>query len=116
MNPLKSVSPGRLLFFFMLYPVLISGSRWRASEHIKTSLIIYTAPFVEGIRTADMLLQEQADKLYHSIRLKRFGLNRQAFEYAWKGYTVLHEKRRLNNTRVLSICDFSQSSRHRRLY
>ena len=85
-------------------------------ESNKPTLIIYTSKIIEGIRTADMQLKLQADNLYDSIRLRRFGLNRQAFEFAWKGYTYLEEKRKLGNCAVLSICDFSQSSRSRRMY
>src|SRR5712672_1561496 len=108
-RPFKSVSISRLLYYFMLSPFLISGSyRLTSGLSTKPTLIIYTSPVVEGIITPDMQLKAQADNLYDSIRLKRFGLNRQAFEFAWKGYNYLETKRRLSNPGVLSICDFSQ--------
>lgn len=116
-RPFKSVSISRLLCYFMLSPVLISGS-YKLTQGLpeKSTLIIYTSPAVEGIMTPDLKLKAQADNLYDSIRLKRFGLNRQAFEYAWKGYNFLETKRRLSNPGVLSICDFSLSSRARRFF
>lgn len=59
---------------------------------------------------------EEADSLYNEIDLKSVGLSQQAFEYALKGYTYLLEHHWLNKTDVISICDFSQSSREKRLY
>jgi len=101
----------------MLSPFLISGSyRLTSGSPTRPTIIIYTSPEVEGIITPDMHLKAQADNLYDSIRLKRFGLNRQAFEFAWKGYNYLEAKRRLSNPGVLSICDFSLSSRARRFF
>ncbi len=54
--------------------------------------------------------------LYESMKLKRFGLTKAAFEYALKGYEYLLGKHRLNRSSVLSICDFSQSSRRKRFF
>lgn len=58
----------------------------------------------------------EAARLYDSMHLKRLGLGRKAFECAWKGYQLLLEKGRIVNDNILSICDFSQSSRRKRLY
>jgi L,D-transpeptidase catalytic domain len=59
---------------------------------------------------------EEVTALYEQINLKEIGLNRKAFEYALKGYYYLLNHHRLNRTNILSICDFSQSSRNKRLY
>jgi hypothetical protein len=37
-------------------------------------------------------------------------------EYAWKGYQFLLKKGKVHRSDILSICDFSQSSRNKRLY
>jgi hypothetical protein len=58
----------------------------------------------------------RADVLYDSMSLETLGLNRQAFEYAWEGYQHLLKKGKLNREDILSICDFSQSSRKKRLF
>ncbi|HTQ28865.1 MAG TPA: murein L,D-transpeptidase catalytic domain family protein [Puia sp.] len=60
--------------------------------------------------------EEEVATLYEEIDLNDFGLSKEAFEYAYKGYLYLLEHHRLNRTNVLSICDFSQSSRSKRLY
>ena len=62
-----------------------------------------------------MVLRE-ASSIYGIMKLNRTGLNQKAFEYAWRGYHNLMKKGMLNKTNVLSICDFTQSSRKKRLY
>jgi hypothetical protein len=54
--------------------------------------------------------------LYDAMRLKRYGLSKAAFDYALKGYDYLMSKKRLIRSSVLSICDFSLSSRRKRLF
>jgi len=58
----------------------------------------------------------EATSIYDSMKLKRSGLNQKAFEYAWRGYHNLLKKGMLAKSNVLSICDFTQSSRRKRLY
>jgi L,D-transpeptidase catalytic domain len=59
---------------------------------------------------------EEVTTLYEQINLKELGLTKKAFEYGLKGYYYLLNHHRLNRTNILSICDFSQSSRNKRLY
>lgn len=54
--------------------------------------------------------------LYDSLNLREMGLNKKAFEFAWRGFLRLVEKGKLINTDYLTIADFSQSSRNKRLY
>lgn len=61
-------------------------------------------------------MADAASAVYTSIHLDELGLSRTAFELAWKGYSALLEKQQLGSCRYLSICDFSQSSRKKRLY
>lgn len=49
--------------------------------------------------------------LYDSLDLKKQGLSERAFHYAWFGF----QKMKLDNP-ILAICDFTQSSRNKRLY
>jgi len=61
-------------------------------------------------------MHEQAMEVYESGDLQKYGLSRRAFEFAWKGYQYLLKKGKVQKRDVLSICDFSQSSRKKRLY
>jgi hypothetical protein len=59
---------------------------------------------------------DEASTLYTTIELDQYGLSREAFNYAWKGYQQLLKENRIGRTDYLTICDFSQSSRQKRLY
>ncbi|MEP6700740.1 MAG: murein L,D-transpeptidase catalytic domain family protein [Bacteroidota bacterium] len=54
--------------------------------------------------------------LYNTINLEQYGLSEAAFEYAWKGYQKLLDKKMISRSKYLTICDFSQSSKQKRLY
>jgi len=62
------------------------------------------------------MVVQQAVSIYDSMKLSRTGLNAKAFEYAWRGYHNLLKTGVLSKTNVLTICDFTQSSRRKRLY
>jgi len=54
--------------------------------------------------------------LYDSLRLEDFGLSLQAFEFAYKGYQKLENKKAIHTRGILTICDFSKSSFKKRMY
>src|SRR5262249_36444354 len=58
----------------------------------------------------------QAALIYTAMDLESSGLDSKAFEYAWRGYHNLVKKGLIHKRSVLSICDFSQSSRSKRMY
>lgn len=57
-----------------------------------------------------------ADILYTASGLESSGLSKEAFDYAWKGYQYLLSKNKISRSNYLTICDFSQSSKQKRLY
>lgn len=59
---------------------------------------------------------DMAAMLYNDICLQDYGLSKEAFNYAWKGYQSLCEKGIISRKDYLTICDFSQSSCKKRLY
>lgn len=54
--------------------------------------------------------------LYNTTHLQQYGLSKAAFDYAWKGYQYLLENNQTSRNNYLTICDFSQSSKQKRLY
>lgn len=54
--------------------------------------------------------------LFDSLQLGKLGLSMEALQYAYKGYTILQEEGALQNTDVLTVVDFSQSSHNKRMY
>lgn len=68
------------------------------------------------IASSKNILISKSVALYDAMKLKQFGLTQAAFQYALKGYEYLQEKHLLEKGSLLSICDFSQSSRRKRFF
>lgn len=54
--------------------------------------------------------------IFDSMQLGKKGLKKEAFKYAYVGYKKLEEEGELNKEGIITICDFSQSSKRKRLY
>jgi len=95
-------------FFILLvsFPSLING----------TSKIVARGPFPVSKSLEAAKLAIEVNFLYDSLHLYGKGLSKQALEYALKGYAYLQKKGLLAKKSVLSICDFSQSSKNKRFY
>ena len=115
------------ILLLILSPVLISGTYKPATDiesapvapvflapPISSTPVTHSAPATPANNSGKLIAEAHA--LYDSMKLRRAGLSKKAFELAWKGYQYMRSKRMLANTDVLSICDFSQSSRRKRLY
>jgi hypothetical protein len=50
------------------------------------------------------------------LNLRNLGLSPEAFNYAYRGYEYLLDKNLVNDSAYLTICDFTQSSKQKRLY
>lgn len=57
-----------------------------------------------------------SSKLYENLRLDEKGLSRTALDAALQGYLTLQEQGTLRNDNLLTVIDFSQSSRKKRFY
>ena len=60
--------------------------------------------------------KNEASRFYDSLQLQSYGLSKEAWVYAFKGYEKLLKKRTISNPDIITICDFSLSSRKRRLF
>ena len=58
----------------------------------------------------------EMESIYDSLKLQKRGLRKEAFKYAYLGYKKLEEEGQLNKEGIITICDFSQSSKRKRLY
>jgi len=105
-TPHRVLSVVFLLFFS---PMLQSGNGLMAGALKKS-------PYTISLAKKSVEFQARVDKLYCDANLEEAGLSREAFEYAYIGYLRLLDQRRIQKSNVLTICDFSQSSRNRRLY
>lgn len=57
-----------------------------------------------------------ADALYERLNLNELDLAPVAMQYAYKGYENLRSKGSLGNNHILTIVDFSQNSKKKRMY
>lgn len=80
-----------------------------------TSTSIALAGF-PSTRTNSSLTADAASVVYNTINLQQYGLSEEAFDYAWKGYQHLLNKKKISRSNYLTICDLSQSSKKKRLY
>ena len=95
---------GLLCTSFTLIPTVQSNSH----TAVALTSVIADSSFTSG--------NEAGTSLYNTIHLDQFGLSAEAFNYAWKGYQKLLDKKLINRDQYLTVCDFSQSSAHKRLY
>lgn len=93
---------------FLILPLLHAGSK-PVPEKFQS---IFDLTNSSGIRS----FEKEIDLIYDSLQLEEKGLNKDAFKYAYTGYKKLEEEGKLNKEGIITICDFSQSSRRKRLY
>ena len=102
-----------VLFVLLLFtPILRAGDKTEKKSELRR----HSPKAASEDRIATALFSEEVCDLYTAIDLKSFGLSEKAFRYAYKGYKYLVNHHFLNRSDVISICDFSQSSRNKRLY
>ena len=92
-------------------PFFMSGRQNAASVSVRDTLISNVAPIIVTEHT----VAAEAQLLTDSLGLDKKGLSVKALEYALKGYNYMRSKGLLDKN-ILSICDFSQSSKNKRLY
>lgn len=93
---------------FMLLPLLNAGSN---SDLIKFQPDFF---FKESIKSNSF--DAEMELIYDSLQLEKRGLKKEAFNYAYTGYKKLEDEGKLNKEGLITICDFSQSSKRKRLY
>jgi L,D-transpeptidase catalytic domain len=108
---MKIVNP---VSFYIVLILLLLAPVLRADSNPNTKSETPVAKPVN--KTTSELFAEEVSCLYDEIDLKSSGLSEKAFEYAYKGYKYLISHHALIRSDVISICDFSQSSRNKRLY
>jgi hypothetical protein len=93
----------------LVAPVLEQANGLRA-----TTGKVFPSRFITA--GAKIKFEAEVSALYNEANLNESGLKRSVFEYAYKGYLVLLAQRKISKRDVLTICDFTQSSKTRRLY
>lgn len=75
-----------------------------------------TSSLLPSINNEAPVVAQWIDSVYELIHLDSFGLKKEVFYYACKGYQYLLSQNRLQKKSLITICDYSQSSGNKRLY
>ena len=103
----------KLKFFFT---TLICVSLCASAKAKSDITDVKSAPSLFADYSNAPVIKRLSDSIYNLISLGSYGLDREVFFSAYKGYQYLLSKGLLTKTNVLSICDYSQSSNNKRLY
>ena len=93
---------------FMLLPLLNTGNN--------SALLKFQNNFFISDSIGANSFDAEMELIYDSLQLKKRGLKKEAFVYAYKGYKKLEEDGKLDKEGLITICDLSQSSKRKRLY
>jgi len=105
---IKTISSSLSAAAFMLLPLLNAGS--------KSDLVKFQSAFFFKDSIKKNSFDAEMELIYDSLQLQKRGLKKEAFNYAYTGYKKLEEEGKLNKEGLITICDFSQSSKRKRLY
>lgn len=108
-----TVSPASAVSSISSASVAAAAREVRAPEPVP----VLRSTDMAAARSAELrMVINQAALIYSRMNLIGQGLDPKAFEYAWRGYHNMLKKGMIHKRSVLSICDFSQSSRSKRMY
>ena len=82
----------------------------------KSAQVNFQSLFISKDPIATSIVDQEINLIYDSLGLKKKGLKKEAFKYAYSGYKKLEEEGKLNKEGIITICDMSQSSKRKRLY
>lgn len=117
-RPLQSLAAVILVLILAICPVFMSGSNndRKIATAVPIPFVLYDSPANSVVKSAEEKLCDDVTYLFDSLKLGKLGLRREALEYGLKGFRKLMAEEELANDSVISIVDFSQSSRKKRLY
>jgi len=96
-----------------LSPAVQAGSK---TADFRAPLESMSASFNPEIADLSESAEALATSLYNELDLSSLGLSFEAMKYAYKGYEYLRNTGALSNSDVLTVVDFSQTSRKKRMY
>lgn len=74
------------------------------------------APSMFSNSSNSPVIRKISDSIYALISLGEYGLEKDIFFNAYKGFQYLKSRGKLRKTNLLTICDYSQSCNNKRLY
>jgi hypothetical protein len=105
---MKSVSRLLALFFIMCLPLYMKATKSGLVDTRNAPLIDKNVALID--RTS------LTERIYNEMGLASLGLPRMAFSMAMKGFSKLRDKGMIGKDSILTIIDFSKSSKKKRLF
>src|SRR3954468_15805051 len=102
--------------FFLVALLLISVKSFAGDDKKGKPAGDKNFPTLLSNSSSTPVIKRISDSIYDLISLGEYGLEKDVFFNAYKGLQYLQNKGLLKKTNVLTICDYSQSSRNKRLY
>jgi L,D-transpeptidase catalytic domain len=110
-NPMRNSAPRLIAFVIIIVsPFFMAGKNAPLPYSISSSS--YFERFIAFPEERNNV--SVAEQLYENIQLHQFGLDQKIFSLAMKGFSSLSAKNLLTADSILSIIDFSKSSRLKR--
>jgi hypothetical protein len=98
------------LFFILCLPLsMVAKKSSHSVSRYNIPLPIHNAALISKIKSA-------SDLMYNNMDLEKNGLTRKVFIMALKGFSKMREKGLVGEDSILTIIDFTKSSRQKRLY
>ena len=107
-NLIKAILSSFPIAACILIPILHAGN--------KSGPVKFQSLFTIDDSTAVNSIDAEIEFIYDSLKLQKRGLKKEAFKYAYLGYKKLEEEDQVSKDGIITICDFSQSSKRKRLY
>lgn len=98
------------------YSFISKPSADKTSRIEKEAVTSEASVFVSKVHDHTAEVATVSSSLYDGLKLNEKGLSKDAIDVAVKGYLSLQEQGKLENDNLLTIVDFSQSSRKKRFY
>ncbi len=78
--------------------------------------ILFAAPVLTQATNSNSNLDKETPYVYTAFNANKYGLRKEVFEKAIKGYIALKNKGQIKNKRYLTVCDMSLSSKKKRFF
>lgn len=113
-KPILSLTVLGLAASLLAIPVVKAGGNNAEIASARKAYTISTAAHTAKAAIASTV-EATANALYEKLNLGALGLSKQTLQYAYKGYAQLAARGAVSNN-TLTVVDFSQSSRKKRMY
>jgi hypothetical protein len=113
-SKMKSKSVPNILAFalFLSVPIFLAGNRIPTDNPKALPTAVYDLPAKGDLSSGIGFVNE----VYDSIQLNKYGLDKYILQLAMKGFDKMMRRGTLNKDSILSIVDFSKSSREKRFF